>query len=58
MFGSVVAQGQRGMKETVASREQGARSKEQGGGSKERRDLRNEKRRTSNAEVNKQPSLK
>src|SRR5439155_12060779 len=30
MFGSVVAQGQRGMRKTVASREQGARSKEQG----------------------------
>jgi len=35
MFGSVVAQGQRGMKETVASREQGARGREQGARSKE-----------------------
>src|SRR5437764_4618638 len=51
MFGSVVAQGQRGMRKTVASREPGAKSEEQG-------DLRNEKRRTSNAEVSRQPSLK
>jgi hypothetical protein len=35
MFGSVVAQGQRGMKETVASKGQGARSREQGARSKE-----------------------
>jgi hypothetical protein len=28
MFGSVVAQGQRGMKKTVASKKQGARSEE------------------------------
>src|SRR5882724_9479411 len=37
MFGSVVAQGQRGMRETVASGEQGARSREQGAKSEERR---------------------
>ena len=59
MFGSVVAQGQRGMKETVASKGQGARSREQGARSKEQgakseeeeqRDLRNEKRRTPNVQ--------
>jgi len=36
MFGSVVDQGQRGMKETVASREPGARSEERRAKSEQR----------------------
>jgi len=39
------------MRKTVASKEQGARSKERRAKSEEQGDLRNEKRRTSNAEV-------
>src|SRR5213080_3319252 len=50
MFGSVVAQGQRGMKETVASREPGAKSEERRANSEQQGDLRNEKRRTPNVQ--------
>jgi len=44
------------MKETVASREQGARSEERR--ARKTSEMRNAERRTSNAEVSKEPSLK
>src|SRR4026207_1094025 len=58
MFGSVVAQGQRGIRETVASEEQGARTGSREHGAWSRAEIRNAERPTQKSVSRKRPATR